>query len=323
MILALLAASCHTTPGTTPGTAPGTAPQEARAVAARAPADAPERGRVYAYVAGQPVTGEALLPALMESAGGEVFGDAVLDRLIARRLAAAGVTVTDAMLDAERAVVAQTLSDDPDQAARMLRDLRERRGLGETRFEALIRRNAGLRALVAGRVTVTQPALRQAYRLRHGPATRVRLIVTDTLGQAQRLRRRAVEDGEPFGELAAMHSTDASAAQGGLLSPIRPDDTSYPASLRDAIAPLTVGQVSGPVAVDGGFALVRIEEQIAGDGVAFEAAEQALAVDVRRRAQRVLMQQIARELIDAADVVVLDPVLSAAWQRRRAVLLGE
>ena len=279
-----------------------------------------ERGPL-AYSAGERVTLDDLGPALLEAAGATVLAEHVLDAALAQRLDSRGLAVTETNVAAEEAIVRQSLSEDEDVAARLLADLRERRGLGPVRFAALLKRNAGLRRLVEGQFTVTDPAVRQAYRLAHGPAARVRLIVTPTLRGAQDLRQRAAA-GEPFGELAAMNSTDPSAAQGGLLSPIRPDDTSYPQAVRAAVSGLEPGGVSEPLAIDGGFALVKLEENLAGDGASFEEVKDGLAERVRRRAERTLMQQQARELIGGADVTLLDPALNAAWERQREALLG-
>ncbi len=258
-----------------------------------APGPAPIRsGRPLAYVAGEAVTLGDLGPSLLEAAGGTVIAERVLGRLLVQRLESRGLTVTDDDLAAEEAIVRRGLSDDEDTAARLLADLRQGRGLGPTRFAALLRRNAGLRKLVAGQVTVSEPAVRQAYRLQHGPAARVRLIVARSLLDARNLRRR-LDAGEPFGELAALESTDASAAQGGLLSPIRPDDLSYPQAIRTAAATLEPGQVSEPIALDGGFALLKLDERLSGDGVPYDAVKARLSEQVRRRAERVLMQQQA------------------------------
>ena len=286
------------------------------------PGPAPSRsGRPLAYVAGEAVTLGDLGPSLLEAAGGTVIAERVLDRLLVQRLESRGLTVTDDDLAAEEAIVRRGLADDEDTAARLLADLRQSRGLGPTRFAALLRRNAGLRKLVAEQVTVSEPAVRQAYRLQHGPAARVRLIVARSLLDARNLRRR-LDAGEPFGELAALESTDASAAQGGLLSPIRPDDPSYPQAIRTASAALGPGQVSEPLALDGGFALLKLDERLPGDGVPYDAVKARLSEQVRRRAERVLMQQQARELIGGADVTLLDPTLNAAWEAQREGLLG-
>lgn len=311
LIVASIALGCQSAP-------------ESAAPAGSAPSAPPPRvsfGEVLAYVGGEPVRAGDLLPLLIETSGGELLGERVLDEMLRRRMKSAGLTVTPAMIDAERAILSQTLDEDPDQAARLLRELRQRRGLGEVRFAGFLHRNAGLRALVADRVTVAEPAVRQAYRLTYGPSSRVRLLMAESLNQAQQLRRRAVEGGEPFGELAALHSTDASAAQGGLLSPIRPDDTSYPAALRSVITTLEPGEISAPVALDGGFAVVKLEEKFPGAAVDFNEVKPALEAQVRRRAERVLMQQVARELVSAAELVVLDPTLKKLWEAQRQRLL--
>ncbi|MEM1447263.1 MAG: peptidylprolyl isomerase [Planctomycetota bacterium] len=275
-----------------------------------------------AYIAGEPLRSDELLTVMLEATGGEILSELVLDEMLRRRLDTAGQTLTQADLDAERAVLLATLSDDADDAARLLGELRGRRGWGPTRFEALLRRNAGLRALVAERVEVSDQAVQQAYRLQHGPSARVRLIVAESLREAQQLRERILVGGEPFGEVAALESTDVSAAQGGLLSPIRPEDTSYPAAMRQAIELLEVGGVSQPVTIDGGFALIKLEENLSGSGVEFDDVNAELEQAVRGRAERVLMQQLARELLSGADLVVLDPTLKALWDAQREALLS-
>ncbi|MEO1237872.1 MAG: peptidylprolyl isomerase [Planctomycetota bacterium] len=265
---------------------------------------------------GEAVRTGALTPRLIEASGGEVLGEAVLAAMLRRRLMERGVTLTDADLEAERGLILASLSPDANEAARLLGELRRQRGLGELRFRGLLERSAGLRALVAGQVEVTEPALEQAHRLRHGPSDRVRLIVAESLVEAQHLRRRVTSGGESFVDVAIAESTDTSAAQGGLLPLVRPEDTSYPEGLRRAIAGLEVGDVSQPVAVDGGFALVKLVEELPGDGVTLDEARSQLTERVRRRAERVLMEQMARELIRGADVLVLDPELKAQWDRR-------
>ncbi|MEM6458393.1 MAG: peptidylprolyl isomerase [Planctomycetota bacterium] len=308
LVMALTALGCQPSGR---GSAPVAGPVTA------APPPANPRGEVVAYVGGETLRRGALWPAMVEAAGGSTLSEHVLDAMLSRRLATAGVVVGPGEIAAERRRIAASLADDEDTAARLLDELRRRRGWGPTRFDALLRRNAGLRALVADRVTVTDAAVRREHRLRFGPAYRVRLLMVRSLDEAQALRRDAAEGDLAFAELAAAHSIDPSAAQGGLLSPIRPDDTTYPQALRAAAARLAVGAVSPPVALDGGFALVYLKEKTAGQRVDPGAVRPGLEADVRRRAERVMMQQLARELIGAADVVVLDPALRRGWERQR------
>jgi parvulin-like peptidyl-prolyl isomerase len=232
----------------------------------------------------------------------------------------AGLSVSQQDIDRERDIILVSLSADEDEAARLLEGLRDRRGLGPVRYEALLQRNAGLRKLIKDQVTVTDAAIEQAYRLQYGPAKRARLLMAESLNELQKLQAQLMA-GEPFAELAAMHSIDPSAAAGGLLPPIRADDTSYPQSIRDAAARLEPGSVSEPLALDGGYALLQVEADIAASDVEFEQIREDLSERVRRQTERALMQQIARELISGADLVVLDPTLNADWERQRNGLI--
>ena len=293
----------------------------ARSAAGSRP-DQAGQGRVLAYVSGEAVSVSTLLPGLLEVAGGPSLSEAVLNVMLQRRLETAGIELDDSQLQREEDILRQTLADDENQAARLLAQLRESRGLGETRYAALLWRNAGLRVLVQDRVEVSEPAVQREFRLRYGPAARVRLLMVDTLGQAQRWRERATADptAARFGELAAMHSTDPSGAAGGLLPWVRADDVSFPAVLREVAAELEPGQISPIITLDGGFGFLRMDEKRPAAAADYEAEKASLSEAVRLQAQRQLMQQLARELSRSADVVVLDPVLRRQWERQSEAL---
>ncbi len=287
--------------------------------AASRPASAP---RPVAYINARTLSTADLSPSLYEAAGGEVLADLVLDRAVADGLAMRGLVLGAAELEAEKQRLLRSLSDDPNTAARLLEELRTTRGLGAVRFEALLRRNAGLRLLVADRVEVSDAAIRQQYLLRHGPRYRLRLLVTATADEANKLRRRAIE-GAAFSDLAAMHSIDPSAAQGGLLSPISPADANYPQAVRNALPRLEAEAISPVLALGDRFAVLKLEDKIEADGVALDDVRDELAAAVQRRNERLLMEQQAREMLAAAEVVVLDPALKSAWERRRAALIEQ
>ncbi|MFW6060480.1 MAG: peptidylprolyl isomerase [Phycisphaeraceae bacterium] len=315
LIFAAFAGACQSPPG-------------GQAEPTRIPADGTSEGasaKPVAYVNGEAVRRDALFEPLLEAAGGEVFSELVLERLIEQRLADRDQALSEQDLAAERERVLATLDpEDEDEAARLLRELRGQRGLGEQRFESLLRRNAGLRKLVADRVEVTDEAVRQAFQRRYGERYRVRLIVVDSFNEASRLRRQAIEGEAAFSDLAAEHSTDVSADRGGLLSPISPADPSYPRVLRDALVRLDrQGQpVSEVLALDGQFALVRLEEKIEAEAVELVDVREALTRDVRRQLQRRQMEQLARRLLSEANVVILDRTLTDRWSRQRESLLN-
>ncbi len=265
-----------------------------------------------AFIDGQPVTLEQMRPGLLETAGRVLLNEMILDRQLDMQLKQRNLQISDKDIAAEKQRLLDTLSDDPDEAARLLAQLRERRNLGDQRFAAFLTRNAELRALIADQVEVTPAAIRQEYDLTYGPRYRARVIVTATLRQAADLRQRA--QSEDFADLALQHSIDPSAATGGLLEPISAADPAYPQAIREVLMKLEPNQISDPVSIEGGFAILKLEATIPGSAEALPDVRDKLAEQVRRRAERLLMDQLARQLIAQANVVILDGDLHRVWR---------
>ena len=284
-------------------------------------ADQPARGETadngpVAYVGGNnAVYLEDLRPALLEARGAEVLADYIIDRGVAERLAQRGITLTDADLEAERLVLLEMLSPDADTAARLLRELRSVRGLGEQRFAAMIRRSAGLRKLVEGEVNITDDAVRIEYDRLYGVRYEARLIMVPSVQQAGEMLDR-LNRGESFIDLAIAHSTDQSRAQGGLLPLISPLDTTFPAEIRKAVEQLQPGQVSQPIALENQWAILKLEGKIEAAPPPFDEVKERIALALRRGAERVVQGTLAREIVSQANVLVMDPALSRSWKLR-------
>ncbi len=255
---------------------------------------------------------EQLLPALGEAAGGEIVGEIALEAALAKRLRETGIRLTPEMIDQERRLFEEAAGAGGvggETASALLERVRRERGLGPTRFAALLRRNAMLRALVRGRVVINEASIRQAYDLTHGERLRARVIVVPTAQEAGEAARR-LSAGEEFSKVAAEMSTDASAPRGGVIDPVNPFDPAYPSAVRDTLARMTPGQVSEPVVVESGFALLRLDgRDRPGTAPNFEEARAEMEAVSRRRQERLLMEQLARELSSSAVVRPLDPAL--------------
>ncbi len=315
LLPAMLLIGCEM-PSTT-GNASASQPPKTQQIA---PANSAQRP--VAYINGQALTQADLINPLIEAAGGTVLSEIVLDRMIHEKLAAAGLTLTPELIEQEKTLILATLSDDPNEAARLLQTMRSARGMGEQRFQAMLFRNAGLRLLVKDEVELVPTLLRQAYQLQHGERYRVRIIVAGTLAQANALLVRA-KAGESFSDLAAMNSIDPSAAQGGLLSPISPHDPTYPSALRQALGKLETGGISDLIATDDHFIIMKLEEKLPADTISYEAALPDLARALRRELEGQRIQQAARALLAEAKVVVLDPALNNSWQAQQQRTQGE
>lgn len=276
-----------------------------------------------AYIDGVVADRAELSQILIEAHGGEALAELVLDRGVAKRLSQAGLSLTEQDLAAERERVLADLSRDTDDAARLLREMQQRLGLGARRFDALIERNAGLRRLVREGIEVTEPAIQQAYQLRYGKRYIARIITAPDVATLSLARRRAI-NGTSFTELAIELSTDTSAAQGGLLSPISPADVSYPKAVRDAVSRLTTtstqSRLSPVIALADGYALLYLESIETRPAPPIDQVRSELASAVRLDLERLRMQQLARAILSQANVVVLDPALAKSWEARREAL---
>jgi hypothetical protein len=271
--------------------------------------------RPAALVEGRVVDWGELRPLLNEAAGADVLSEVILDRMLAPALDNAGILITEQDMDAERALFYSMLSADPDVAARVARQLRARQGLGRQRLERLLRRNAGMRALVRDRVEITDEAVRRMYEIVHGPKRQARLMVLPTLVEAQAAINR-VNAGELFADVAVELSTDTSAARGGLLEPVSRADASYPQALREALWALERAEVSRPVFLGDRYAVLSMVRIVDGDGADFETVRPQLVQQVRLNQERFLMDDLARRLMAEASITIIDDEIKWSWDSR-------
>jgi len=289
--------------------------------------DAPKRSgnaaggtEVAALIDGHTVKWSTLRPLLVEASGGEILGEWILDRRVEAELRKRRMAVSESDVQREKVLMQEQLSTNADQAIRLLSEVRDKRGLGPRRFEALLRRNAGLRKLIADDVKVSESMIRSAYEQTYGEKIICRLILVDKLVEANRVIRR-LEAGESFTDLAIEVSTDESHRQGGLLPPISPYDPTFPKEIRNAAVELQPGQRSVPVALESGFAILQCERRVREDATAYEQVKDDMRRIARLQLERTLMHRQARVLLSDLDVTILDADLNRAWEARRSRLL--
>lgn len=278
-----------------------------------------------AMAAGRAVTLEEIAPFALEAGGGVALEEIALDRVLTREAERAGVVVTESDMVRERILLLESFDTsgaarDENEAVRLLERVRRSRGLGPTRFKALLWRTATLRKLVQPQVDVGESAIRRAHELAHGEKWRARLITVPTVPDAADAIARLPSPVSPgaFGAVAAEVSTDVSAARGGVIEPISPADASYPQAIRSALANLTPGGLSPPVALDTGFAVLLLEEVVPADGVTLEQGHAEAERRARLEQERLLMDRLAARLLAGAAVTPLDAGLRGAWDGRRA-----
>ena len=280
-----------------------------------------------AYVNGRPVPASAFYQQLIEAAGGVTLREWTLDVMIERGLDRDGLTLGVDDFAKERRYFMQTILPDgdvdtpegADQAERVLEKVLVRRGLTAARFEAMLKRYAGLRKLVEGQIEVTDAAVAQAYAFEFGEKSEARIIVVDSLAMARRIRDQATGDAS-FIDLALQHSTDPSRTQGGYIGELSAADPTLPATIRKALVSLDAGDISAPLPIEGGFAILSIDKKKQAEDVVIDDVKDRLVDQVRRALERQQMQTLAASLLDDARLDILDPALRRSWEAQQAGL---
>jgi hypothetical protein len=274
---------------------------------------------------GATITWGDLAPALAEVNGAAALEDAVLDRMVALRLQETGIVLGAEDIDREREQLRATLADeaglDADASEEMLENIRRDRGLGPRRFEALLRRNAGLRALARPEAAPSDDQIALETRLLTSQRVRARVMASASRTAIESARAEVLA-GSPsfevvsarFAQRAQQVSTDPTAPLGGLVEGMSADDPAVPQSVREAIRSLSPGAVSDVLQLPTGFGLVLVETRTP---PAPAPARDAVEQRVRRRGERVIMQRLARELLRDAGVSVVDDSLAWSWDARR------
>ncbi len=260
------------------------------------------------------VTFDDLRPALAELAGTTVLRDAFLDFRLEQALAERALTIDNAAVERERALLLRSLDASPDVAERLLQEIRAGQGLGPVRFAALLRRNAGLRALVQPDVRITQDALVRQFDVLYGPKRVSRIITVQTLREAVDIGQ-ALDDGADFAELATRHSTDASAARGGLLAPLSKSDPAWPEPFRQALFALAPGATSAPTLIEDGYVIIRLIEDRPTIATSMESQRADVEAALRSAQERVLMEERARSFLSEIQPTFYDDTFGAAWRR--------
>jgi hypothetical protein len=262
------------------------------------------------------IPGEELDARAMEAAGALVLEEMLIERALRTELARRELTVDDSAIAREESLAREALSPEPTRATQLLEALRASQGLGAIRWKSLLWRNAALRTLARDQSSVGEAEIATAHDVRHGPRRNARIIVLADLASVQRATERLAA-GETFSDVASALSTDTSRDRGGLVSPISRLDPTWPATVREALWAIGVGTHSAPVLIDDGYIIVRCEGEIAGDGMAPEAARADNERTARLAVDRVEMDRIQREIVRGLDPTIFDRSLDESWRRTR------
>jgi parvulin-like peptidyl-prolyl isomerase len=163
--------------------------------------------------------------------------------------------------------------------------------------------SVALKKLVGSKVEVSDEDLRKGYESNYGERVELQAIVLGDMRQAQKVWDLARNNNtEPFfSELAQQYSTEPSSrSNGGKVPPIRRHGGSP--VIEEAAYKLKTGELSGILAVDGQFIILRCLGRTRPVQTDFNAVRAELVKDIREKKLRVLMTKEFDRLRDVAQV---------------------
>lgn len=279
---------------------------------------------VMAYVNGQPIYMTELHDLLVRSHGLPIAQQLIALELVRQEAGRRGVTVSEADLAREHRrsleqMFPQVESDR--QRERLLEQLQAKGKVSPTQWKLTMQRNALLAAMAASQVQVTEQDLREAFAEEFGRRVVIRHIQVPSLPAAQQVLKR-LESGADFETVARDTSVNPSRAQGGLLPAFGKDTEGVPYALRQAALSMErEGQISDPVQVMTAFHILKLEEIIETQDVAFDDVRGRLIEEVRRekiqqRKSRLLVE-LFRDARTEDGIEYVDPTLQALEAERK------
>jgi hypothetical protein len=284
--------------------------------ASSAPATAPQAAAPVAIIDGRVLDWGAFGPLVAEASGGPVLEETVLEWRCAEECAKQGLVIDTDRVQAEERTVLQALDADPERAMRLLQSLKARQGLGPLRWQALLRRNAMLRALVSKDIVLDAAVVEQARDALVGPRRDARLIVVADLVAAERIRA-ALRDGAAFPELAARESLDASAPRGGLVTGVTRRDAAYPSAFRETLFTLAPGAISDPLLAEDRFMIVQMLAESTPPAIEPAELERRAQERARIAQERVAMERLADRFLKTTSLSIFDDAVKGSLERVR------
>jgi len=282
-------------------------------------------GTAIAIVEGKPVTRERVVNQLLRDRGVGVLEQIVVLEAAKREVAARGLAVSQADVDAEydRALrrLLSTLPADEDApldravGERLLERILSSRNVSRSEYKTGMRRNAYLRKIVEREMRFTDEQLEREFERAYGARVKVRHVQVASLVEAARIEK-LVADGADFAELARDYSANPNTApSGGLLRVFSREDEDVPALMRRTAFALEPGAHSTALRVGEWFHILKVEERYPPGEAAFHQVRDALERRLRERLTEPAMQQLHHTLLEQAQVEILDPVLAEVWRK--------
>jgi hypothetical protein len=293
---------------------------------ANAPAAAPPSDysqRVVAYIYGSiPITREDLGEYLIARHGLDTVELLVNKRIIEHACEKAGITVTDA--EVEAAILADCATVQVDRAQFIANVVKK--NFGKTIYEwkeDVIKPRLLLTKLVKDKITVTDDDLKKAFDAAYGEKRDVKIIIWPEKEQKIVLQEYDAirKDDEGFNRKARSQANPALAATGGQIKPIAHNAGVHP-EVEKAAFSLQPGEVSSVITTPEGILVLKMVKVIPPDAsVKFEDKKEALRKEVFEKKVSTEIPVVFKTMREEAKPVMIlkrgnDPVAQEEDARR-------
>ena len=252
---------------------------------------------VAALINGRPVTLEQLADECIVRHGAEVLDGEINRRIMQQELNRRKQVVEQSDLDAEIARAAEQFgfvaADGSPDVKRWLEHIKQQDGATvELYVLDAVWPSVALKKLVGENVQITPADLQKSFESSYGERVEVLAIVLGDQRQAQKVweMARANPTDAFFAQLAQQYSIEpASKANGGKVPPIRKHGGSP--MIEDEAFKLKAGELSGIVAIENQFIIMRCQGRTKPVEVEMEAVKNELSKDIHEKKLRVAMTE--------------------------------
>ncbi len=273
---------------------------------------------VMATVNGKPVYMEDLYVPLIEAHGLRIAEMLIVNTLVAQEAERVKIAVTGKDVTAEnnralKGILGEQLT--PDQRERVLEKLLRRRGITNRLWTAIMRRNAILRKMVAGKAVVGETMIKAEFARLYGEKVQISHIQLPSLTETEKIIKLLKEGGD-FADLAKRCSTSTTTAQrGGALPPFSRENPAIPRAIRDAAFALKTGEISGIVQVGDEFHVLKLHKRFMPPAADYQAVREELRLALKEHLIERLQVEKLAELRRKAGVEYVNPTLRQAANR--------
>lgn len=216
-----------------------------------------------AAAGGQPVTDQEWMDELKKKHGDEVLLGMLNHIVVGKEAKALGITVTDEEIEQELKRGMSGYGSEEQYYDQMQSEL----GLSRQELREETKYRLTLQAVATTGITVSEDEIddyleQNAERFTPRKQMQLSLIKVESYSEANKAMDR-LEQGEDFAELAKEVSIDEESRQhGGNIGTVEENDPFWPEDLLKTASGLQAGDIAGPLQVEGGYAVIRLEKLI-------------------------------------------------------------